>query len=94
MGKKARIIRLIEFYLNDFRKNEVEGMYGTNAKIKIIDLNYSTNNKSLFVESKICLGDVINESIFDREVADILIQESLVYFYPNVPVKVSVSWDA
>lgn len=94
MGKKDRIIRLIEFYLNDFRKNEVEGMYGTHSKIKITDLNYSTQNKSLFIESKIYLGGVINEEILDREVADILIQEALVYFYPNIPVKISINWES
>ena len=94
MGKKERIIRLIEYYINDFRKNEVEGMYGTNSKIKIIDFNYSSIVKSLCVESKIILGDTINESVMDREVADILVQDAIQYFYSDIPVKVSVDWES
>lgn len=94
MSRKDRIIHLIEFYLNHFKKNDVEGMYGNNSKIKILDLNYSTQKKSLFIESKIFLGDIICEEILDREVADILIQQAIVYFYPNIPVKVSINWES
>lgn len=93
MNTKQRIIRLIETYLNDFKKKEVEQMYGKGTKIKIHNIEYSTNQSSLMVESIIILGDLINEEIMDRELADIIIHDALQYFYPDLGVKIYVRWD-
>ena len=35
MDPKKRLFRLIEVYLNEYRKNEVEEIYGKGTKIKI-----------------------------------------------------------
>lgn len=93
MNTKKRIIRLIETYINDFKKNSIEEMYGRGTRIKINDLQYSTNNSSLMVESIIILGDLINEDVMNRELADLVIHDALKYFYPDLSVKIYVRWD-
>lgn len=93
MSRKKRIFRLIEYYLNDYEKDAVEEIYGKGSKIKIHDIFYSTNLKSVMVEAIIVLGDIISEETLDRSLADILIQDALVYFYPDEPIKVSVRYD-
>lgn len=93
MKDKERIIRILEHYINVLKKNEVELMYGQNSQIKIKSFEYSITSKSLFVEAKIVLGDIIDESVLDRSLADLLIQDSLVYVYDDVPVKVSIDYD-
>lgn len=93
MDTKKRIIRLIETYLNEHRKSDVETMYGSGSKIKIHDLMFSTSQKSLMIETVIVLGETINEEVMDRKLADLLVQEALVYFYPELSVKNYVRWD-
>lgn len=93
MKDKDRIIRILEHYCNVLKKNEVELMYGSNSRIQIKNLDYSITSKSLYIEAKIVLGDIIDESVLDRSLADLLIQDSLVYVYDDVPVKVSIDYD-
>jgi hypothetical protein len=91
--RKRRVIRLLESYLNEFRGDAVQEMYGKGSKIKIHDILYSTNTNSLLLEAVIVLGDIINEDVMDRKLADILIQDALVYFYPDIPIKTYVRFD-
>jgi hypothetical protein len=91
--RKRRVIRLLESYLNDFRGDVVQEMYGNGSKIKIHDLLHSTNTKSILLEVVIVLGDLINEEIMDRKLADILVQDAMVYFYPEIPIKTYVRFD-
>ena len=93
MKDKDRIIRILEHYINVLKKYEVELMYGQNSRIQIKNLDYSITSKSLYIEAKIVLGDIIDESVLDRSLADLLIQDSLVYVYDDVPVKVSIDYD-
>lgn len=91
--RKRRVIRLIEIYLNDFQGESVHEIYGKNSRIKIHDISYSTNTNSILIESIIVLGDLINEEVMDKKLADILIQDALVYFYPDVPINSYVRFD-
>jgi len=93
MSRKSRIFSHIEYYLNEYEGEAVQEIYGKGSKIKIHDIFYSTNLKSVMVEAIIILGDVISEKTLDRKLADILIQDALVYFYPDEPIKVSVRYD-
>lgn len=93
MEAKKKFFRLIEFYLNEFKGDVIQEFYGKGTKIKIHSFNYSISNKSVMIEAVIVLGDVINEEVLDREMADVLVQESLVYFFPEFSVKTMVRWD-
>jgi hypothetical protein len=93
MNPKKRLFRLIEVYLNEYRKNAVEEIYGKGTKIKIHTINHSITTNSLLVEAVICLGDIITEEVMDRELADIIIQEALDYFYPECSIKTMIRWD-
>ena len=92
--RKERFFRLIEVYLNEFRGSSVEEFYGKNTKIKIHNITHSITTNSLLIEAVIYLGDIITEEVMDRELADIIIQEALDYFYPECSIKTMVRWDA
>ena len=82
--KKRRFFRLVESYINDYQKDAVELIYGKGSKIKIH--NWGNNNKGdvLYFEIVIILGDTINESVMDKSMAEELLKDAIVYFYPEV----------
>lgn len=82
--KKRRFFRLVESYINDYQKDAVELIYGKDSKIKIH--NWGNNNKGdvLYFEIVIILGDTINESVMDKSMAEELLKDAIVYFYPEV----------
>ena len=94
MEPNKRLFRLIEVYLNEYRKNAVEEIYGKGTKIKIHTINHSVSTKSLLIEAVIYLGDIITEEVMDRELADVIIREALDYFYPECSIKTMIRWDA
>jgi hypothetical protein len=53
--------------------------------------SYST--KSVLFEIVIVLGTTINESMMDKTLATILIQDALVYFFPDQNVKTYIRFD-
>lgn len=91
--KKRRLFRLIENYMNDYQKEAVESVYGKGSFIKIHSMNQSYTNNVLLFEVVIVLGDTITEQVMDRTLADILIQDALVYFFPDQHIKTYVRWD-
>jgi hypothetical protein len=93
LDKKQRLYRLLENYINDFRKEAIEEMYGKGTTVKIHNLNYSITTKSILVESVVILGETINESIMDKSLVDILVQDAMVYFYPEFSLRSYVRFD-
>jgi hypothetical protein len=93
LDKKRRFFRLIETYINDFRKESIEEMYGVGTKIKIHSMAESASQKSLLFEVVIVLGNTISEEVMDRKLADILVQDALTYFFPDQSIKTYVRWD-
>lgn len=91
--KKRRFFRLIEHYINDFRKEAIEEMYGVGTKIRVHSMSESFTDKSILFEVVIVLGEQINEGTMDRELADVLVQDALVYFFPDQNIKTYVRWD-
>lgn len=91
--KKRRFFRLIEHYINDFRKEAIEEMYGVGTRIKIHSLSESISQNSILLEIVIVLGEQINEEVMDRKLADVLVQDAIVYFFPDKNVKTYVRWD-
>ena len=93
MDKKRRLFRLIESYFNDYQKDAVEEMYGRGSSIKIHTMTQGYSTNSLLFEVVIVLGETISEQVMDRTLADILIQDALVYFFPDQNIKTYVRWD-
>jgi len=93
LDKKQRLYRLLETYINDYRGEAIEEMYGKGTKVKIHNLNYSTSTKSILIESVVILGETINESIMDKSLVDIIIQDAMVYFYPEFSLRSYVRFD-
>lgn len=93
LDKKRRLFRLIETYINDYQKEAVEEMYGVGTKIKIHNIVESQTQKSVLFEAVIILGETITEQVMDRKLADVLIQDAMVYFFPDQSIKTYVRWD-
>ena len=93
LDKKRRLFRLIESHINDYNSEVVETCYGKGARIKIHSMTESITHKSILFEVVIVLGDTISEQVMDRTLADILIQDALVYFFPDQNIKTYVRWD-
>jgi hypothetical protein len=47
----------------------------------------------VLVEVIVILGDTINEEILDTSLAEILIRDALVYFFPEQQIKTLIRWD-
>ena len=93
LDKKRRLFRLIEHYINDYKKDAVEEMYGKGTYIKIHSMSQSLQGKSMLFEAVIVLGDTITEEVMDRKLADILIQDAIFWFFPEHHIKTYVRWD-
>jgi len=94
LDKKRRLFRLIESYINDFQKEAVEEMYGVGTKIKIHSMSESYAQNAILFEAIIILGDTITEQVMDRKLADVLIQDAMIYFFPDQSIKTMVRWDS
>jgi hypothetical protein len=79
--------------MNDFQGNAVQEMYGDGSKIKVHSMNHSYSTKSVLFEIVIVLGETINESVMDKSLAEVLIQDALVYFFPDQKIKTYVRFD-
>lgn len=93
MDNKRRLYRLIEKYINDFKGDAVESIYGKGSSIKIHTINFGVTNKTMMLEAIVILGDTINEEIIDNTLAEVLIQDSMVYFFPEHQVKTYIRFD-
>lgn len=93
LDKKRRLFRLIENYINDFQGKAVSEIYGKGSYVKIHTLNFSVTHQSVLLEAVIVLGDLITEEHIDRKLADVLIQDAIIYFFPECSVKTYVRFD-
>jgi len=93
MDNKRRLYRLIEAYLNGFKGDLVESIYGNKSRINVHTVTFGVSDNSVLVELVVILGDVINEDTLDSSLAEILIQEALVYFFAEKTIKTIIRWD-
>jgi hypothetical protein len=82
--KKRKFYRLLETYMNESRKEDVELMYGKDAKIKIHNWTHNVKGDQFIFEIIVVLGNTINESVMDTNLAEVLLKDALQYFYPEV----------
>ena len=93
MDNKRRLYRLIENYINDFKGDSVKLFYGEGSYIKIHNINFGISDNSVMIEVIVLLGGVINEDILDTSMAEVLVSDCLVYFFPDQKLKLMVRWD-
>jgi hypothetical protein len=70
--------------MNDSRKEDLELMYGSGSKIKVHNWTHNEKGDTFIFELIVVLGDTINESVIDTNLAEVLLEDALVYFYPEV----------
>jgi hypothetical protein len=93
MDNKRRFFKLIENYINDFRGDAVQEFYGKNARIKLHTLNMGVKDNSIMLEAVVILGDVINEDTTNDVLAHVLLQDAIVYFFPELNLNTYIRFD-
>ena len=93
MDNKRRLCRLIERFVNDFQGEAVESIYGKGSTIKIHTVDFGVTTNVIQIEAIVMLGDVINEDVLVRTLAEVLIRESMVYFFPDSVIKTYIRFD-
>ena len=79
--------------MNDFQGKAVQEIYGNGSKIKVHSMTDSYSTKLVIFEIVVVLGETINESVMDKSLAEILIQDALIYFFPDQNIKTYVRFD-
>lgn len=93
MDRKRKLFRLMETYMNDFRGNAVQEMYGKGSRIKIHSMSHGLSTNLILFELVIELGETINESVMNKDLANILIEDASVYFFPDHKIKSFARFD-
>ena len=93
MDNKRRLCRLIESFINDFQIEAVESIYGKGSTIKIHTVDFGVTTNVIQIEVIVMLGDVINEDVLVGTLAEVLIRESMVYFFPDSIIKTYIRFD-
>ena len=93
MDNKRRLYRLLEVYLNNFKGDLVENIYGKKSLIKVHTVTFGISDNSVLVELVVVLGDIINEETLDTSLAEVLIKDALVYFWPEKKIRTLIRWD-
>ena len=68
-------------------------IYGKKSYIKVHNVTFGISDDSVLIELVVVLGDTINEETLDTSLADVLLKEALVYFWPEKKVRTLVRWD-
>jgi hypothetical protein len=93
MDNKRRLCRLIESFINDLQIEAVESIYGKGSTIKIHTIDFGVTTNVIQIEAIVMLGDVINEDVLVGTLAEVLIRESMVYFFPDSAIKTYIRFD-
>lgn len=93
MDIKSRFKNLIEILINETKREEFESMYGINSKFQVRDIGYSERNKTIYIDGKIILGDIIDEITTDPEMINFLILDNIKYIYNDTNVNLTISFD-
>lgn len=80
-------------FINDFQNEAVECVYGKGTTIKIHTIDFGVTTNVIKLEAVIILGDVINEDVLNGTLAEVLIRDSMVYFFPDSIIKTYVRFD-
>ena len=93
MDNKRRLYRLIEKYINDFKGDVVKSIYGEGSSIKIHTITFGVTKNVILLEAIVILGNTINEDVMDNSLAEVLIQDSMIYFFPEHQIKTYIRFD-
>lgn len=93
MDNKRRLINLIEKYLNEIKTDVVTKFYGEGSSIKINTITFGTTKNYVLIDTTVKLGETITEDVIDESMAKILIEDSMVYFFPDSDIRTLIDFD-
>lgn len=93
MDNKRRLINLIEKYLNEIKIGVVTKFYGEGSSIKINTITFGTTKNYVLIDASVKLGETITEDVIDESMAKILIEDSMVYFFPDSDIRTLIDFD-
>lgn len=93
MENMDKIIHLIESYINNIRKRELNFMYGEGSRVEVQNLQYLTTSKSLLIDCTVIFGQTIDEEMFNIEFLEILMSDTIAFFFDDIKLVISVTYD-
>jgi len=93
MDNKRRLYRLIEGYLNEYKKDVIELFYGEGTYIKVNSITFGVTKNYILIDTIVKLGNTITEDVVDESLVKILIEDSMVYFFPDSEIRTLINFD-
>jgi hypothetical protein len=93
MDNKRRLINLIEKYLNEIKGDIVIKFYGEGTHIKVNSITFGVTKNYVIIDAIVKLGNIITEDVVDESLAKVLIEDSMVYFFPDSEIRTLVNFD-
>jgi hypothetical protein len=93
MDNREFYIKLIERYINVARKSSLEEFYGKSSEVKITNLNFGVTSKSVVVSMTIKLGEIINEEVMEKDMAELLLIQLFIFLFRDIKITTVVNWD-
>lgn len=94
MDRKTKFYKLLEIFINETKKKELEEYYGEGTKLFIKRIDRSPSQNNCTIEVQVLLGRNIKEEYLESAFADVLVNKAFKFFYPEFKVSTIVSWDA
>jgi len=94
LDNKRRLFKLIEFYINEYRGDDVKLMYGESSRIKMHNITFSVTKKNILIEVIVVLGNLIKEEYIEKDFAEILVSDAMVYFFPDHIINACVTFNS
>lgn len=98
MSKKKKIIKSIETYINEQKKEEISSIFGNNCNFTIQDIDYSDRLKTTMIQAKITFGEDFDEyllnftSLFDIILGE-FIRDVIDCLEPDTKIVLTISYD-
>lgn len=98
MSKKKKIIKSIETYINEQKKEDISSIFGNNCIFTIQNIDYSDRLKTTIIEAKITFGEDFDEDLlnftplFDGILGD-FIQDVIECLEPDAKIALTISYD-
>jgi len=94
LDNKRRLFKLIEFYINEYRGDDVKLMYGESSRIKMHNITFSVTKKNILIEVIVVLGNLIKEEYIEKDFAEILVSDAMDYFFPDHIINACVTFNS
>jgi hypothetical protein len=85
--------KILEEYIDENEKYDVEGFYGRGSEIQIRSMEFSPTRKLCKIDCVVILGEKIEEDLLDTEFCQHVVSDACKLFLGNYTIVCSVKFD-